>query len=46
MKSFLSQIIIGVIVTVLGGFITHALVRGGHGKRAGGQFPVSMSDRR
>lgn len=46
MKNMLSQIIVGVIVTVLGAFVTHALFRGGHFKRANAQHPVTVGDRR
>lgn len=48
MKSMLSQIVVGVIVTVLSGVITHALLKsfngGGYGGRGGHSY--SMSARR
>lgn len=46
MKGMFSQIIVGVIVTVIGGFLTNALVRG-HGKRANAQqHSITLGDRR
>ena len=38
MRGFLSQIIIGVIVTVVGTVIADSIVRGGHGRGFGAHF--------